>query len=275
MNLIKVLFLGDVVGSSGCRSLQKYLPTLREQLNLDLIIANVENAAPNGRGITVKTYNDLFSFGVDIMTSGNHVFFHKEICEILDRETNIIRPLNYPDTESGRGITIFKLANSKNFVVLNAMEAALLPNKTREPLPSLLENLNNYSLKESDVAAILVDFHGNSAFEKSSIAHGLDSKVSAVLGTHTHVPSADYQILPGGTAFQTDVGMCGDYLSINGIESTGALEFYNGNIKRSECIPADKPATLCGTYIEIKEDGFAHLIKPIRLGGHLDQVFLD
>lgn len=212
---MRVLFLGDVVGSPGRRGLREAMPGLREEHAPDLVIANGENSA-GGMGITERTANDLFGAGVDVITTGNHVYRHREAYEFLDRSERVIRPANYPQGNPGRGHTVVEAAGMRVGVVnLSGGVGLRVARSPFDTVDAILDRL--------DVDAVVVDFHAEVSSEKVAMGWHLDGRVAAVLGTHTHVPTADGRVLPGGTAFVSDVGMTGSRAGVLGVKPEQAL----------------------------------------------------
>ncbi len=210
---MKILFIGDIVGSPGREALAKLVPVLRERHALDAVVANGENSA-GGSGITPGTAKEIFAAGVDVITSGDHLWDQKEVVELLDSEPRFLRPLNYPSGTAGRGAGIFELPNRPPFAVLNAQGRVFMPDLD-----------NPFAVVPAEVARlrertpiILVDFHAEATSEKIAFARMLDGRVSAVVGTHTHVQTADEQIFPGGTAYLSDAGFTGPHESVLGRE---------------------------------------------------------
>ena len=249
---MKILFIGDIVGEPGRRAVKILLPKLREQHALDFVIANGENSA-GGSGITPKMAGELFSAGVDVITSGDHLWDQKEVMELLQNEPRFLRPLNYPANVPGRGAGIFEIKNSKSGIqnpvliaVLNAQGRTFMP-----PLenPFLLAAEEVKRLREQ-TKIIFVDFHAEATSEKIAFARMLDGQVSAVVGTHTHVQTADEQIFPGGTAYLTDAGFTGPHESVLGREIEPVLKkFLTGMPQRFEV--AKNRVQLHGAVIEI------------------------
>lgn len=264
---MQILFLGDIVGRSGRDAVTAYLPKLREKLAPDVIIANGENAAA-GFGITQKIAREFFAMGIHCLTTGNHVWDQRELVGQIDQEPNLLRPLNYPDGTPGRGATIITTAGGKKILIINAM-ARLFMDALDDPFAVIQKFLTQHRLGQS-VAAIFVDFHGEASSEKMAFAHYLDGRVSVVVGTHTHVPTADAMILPGGTAYQTDAGMCGDYDSVIGMKKEVPIAKFTRKLPTDRMSPADGEATLCGIFVTTDDTtGKATAIRPIRIGGKL------
>ena len=245
-NGLRVLCLGDIVGRAGRKVVQEQLPQLRKRLDVHLVIANGENAA-GGLGITKETAKELFSAGVDVITTGNHIWRHQECYSFLAKEPKLLRPANYPDGAPGTGLCIFSMPNGHKAAVINLlgrtyMEAVDCPFHTAEVLLTQIPD---------DVAIIIVDFHAEATSEKRALAHFLDGKVSAVLGTHTHVQTADAMILEQGTAALSDLGMCGcEENSVLGVRKESSIgRFYTG--LPHPFTPARGKATINGAYLQI------------------------
>ncbi|MBM10398.1 MAG: metallophosphoesterase [Magnetovibrio sp.] len=266
---MKILIVGDVVGKSGRQALLSNLPYLRDQLKLDFVVVNGENAA-HGFGITDKICTSFYEVGVDVITTGNHVWDQREIMNYIDGDGRLLRPLNYPDGTPGKGTGTYKLDDGRKVLVIHPM-CRLFMDPLDDPFACTEDALKSFTLCDN-VAAILVDVHGEASSEKQSLAHVLDGRVSAVVGTHTHVPTADHQILPGGTAFVTDLGMSGDYNSIIGMQKKNASARFTTKLPQGRLQPADGEATLCAAYIETDdESGLATRIEPVMRGGCLRQ----
>ena len=249
---MKLLFIGDIVGQPGRRAVAELLPKLRQEHHLDFVIANGENSA-GGSGITPKTAGEIFSAGVDVITSGDHLWDQKEVMELLQNEKRFLRPLNYPHGTPGRGSAIFEVRSSEFGVrssigVLNAQGRTFMP-----PLenPFLLA-LDEVKRLRQQTKIIFVDFHAEATSEKIAFARFLDGQVSAVVGTHTHVQTADEQIFPGGTAYLTDAGFTGPHESVLGREIEPVLKrFLTGMPQRFEV--AKNRVLLHGAVIEIDD----------------------
>lgn len=258
---MNILFIGDIVGSPGRRAISALLSGLKEEYSLDFVIANAENAS-GGSGIIPRVAEELFGSGVDVLTSGDHIWKRKEIFELIGREKRILRPLNFPASSPGRGSNIFKTKEGKKIGVINVngrvfMEALECPFKTalaaREELAQ-------------ETKIIIVDIHAEATSEKIALGWYLDGKVSAVLGTHTHIQTADERVLPQGTAYITDVGMCGPYDSVIGRKVENVLErFITSMPVRFEV--ADENIKLCAVVVDIDEKtGRAKSIQRIQKG---------
>lgn len=267
---MRILFLGDIVGRSGRQAVEAALPRLRESLRLDLAIVNVENAS-HGFGCAPAMAEAFFAAGADVLTLGNHAWDRKELAGYIETQPRLIRPLNYPPGTPGHGSVVVNLANGKRALVLQAM-GRLFMEPNDDPFRLTAELLGKYRLGVT-VDAIVADFHGEATSEKMAYGHSFDGRVSMVIGTHTHCPSADAQILPGGTAFQSDAGMCGDYDSVIGMEKGTAAARYWRKVPGERLSPAEGEATMCGAFLETADaTGLAVRIEPIRVGGRLSQA---
>ena len=257
---MRILFLGDVVGKAGRLAVKQFLPKLKEELRLDAVLANGENLA-GGIGMTCETMDELFAAGVDFITSGNHVWRHKEIFSRIEKDRRIIRPANYPEGTPGRGHAILTLKDGRKIAVFNILGTTYM-----EPLPCPFRAALNWveSPELVDVSVRLVDFHAEATSEKKTLGWALDGKVSAVLGTHTHVQTADAQILPHGTAYLTDLGMCGVEQSSLGMDFEAVLNRFLTKIP-STFKPAKGEISLNGAYMDINDiTGKAREIRIIR-----------
>jgi calcineurin-like phosphoesterase len=240
---MRVLFIGDVVGRSGRAAIIQHAPLLRARWNLDFVIVNGENAA-GGFGITESILEEFLAVGVDAVTLGNHAFDQREALAFIDRQPRLIRPANYPPGTPGRGAALVKNPNGSRLLVVN-----------------LLGRIFMDALEASS--------------EKWALGHFADGRASVVVGTHTHVPSADHRILTGGTGFVTDVGMTGDYDSVIGMEKDEPLRRFTRRIASGRFEPALGPATLCAVAVEIGPEGLAKAIAPVRIGGALSPATPD
>lgn len=267
---MRILFLGDLVGRSGREAAMNALPTLKKQLKPDFTIVNCENAA-HGFGVTTKICDELFDAGIDCLTTGNHVWDQREIVPYLDREKRILRPINYPKDAPGQGAHVYEDSGGRRILVVNAM-GRLFMELMDDPFAAMDTLLKSYGMGRN-VQAIFLDFHAEATAEKAGMAHHLDGRVSCVVGTHTHVPTADQQVLPGGTAFQTDAGMCGDYNSMIGMSVETALYRFTKKVPKIRLAPAEGEATVCGLFVETDDQtGFAKSVAPVRHGGRLEQT---
>lgn len=267
---MRILFLGDVVGRAGRDALCARLPALRAQLAADLVVVNAENAS-HGFGLSPDMADAFFKAGADVLTLGNHAWDRREIVPYIETQKNLLRPLNFPPGTPGQGHVLVELANGKRALVVQVM-GRLFMEPTDDPFRMTAELLGKYRLGQT-VDAIMVDVHAEATSEKAGFAHSFDGRVSFVVGTHTHVPTADAQILPGGTAFQTDAGMCGDYDSVIGMDKGVAAARFWRRTPGERLAPAEGEATLCGVVVDTDPlTGLAVAIAPLRVGGRLAQA---
>ncbi len=253
MELLKILYCGDIIGRAGRNVIIKHIKEIKEKYAIDGVIVNGENAA-HGFGLTPSIANDLLNAGADGITTGNHIWQQREIYSYLDQNKQIIRPLNYPETLPGKGWQILNI-NGKKLLIAQVLGRLFMPpiNSITEPLDNLLKL---YTLGKN-IDAILVDIHGEATSEKIALGYYLDGRVSVVAGTHTHVPTADARILPQGTGYITDVGMCGDFESVLGFEPTAPMERLAEKLTvQNRLTPANgKELTLWGVLAEINNNG--------------------
>ncbi len=267
---MRILFLGDTVGRTGREAAAAALPKLREQLRIDLAIVNAENAS-HGFGVAPEMAEALFAAGADVITLGNHAWDRKEIIPYIASHARLIRPLNFPPGTPGAGTAMVELADGRRAMVVNAM-GRLFMDPLDCPFRAMAAELTRQRLGAT-VQAIVVDFHAEATSEKWGFAHLFDGQVSLVVGTHTHCPSADHSILPGGTAFQSDAGMCGDYDSVIGMDKTIAAARFLKKLPGEKLHPAEGEATVCGLFVETDDaTGLARRAEPVRLGGRLSQA---
>ena len=264
---MKILFLGDVMGRSGRHSLRDHLPQVIIDNNIDFVIANGENAA-GGFGITESICNELYSYGVNVITTGNHLWDQKEITNYIDKDQNLLKPYNFAEGSPGLGFNIYELDNKEKIAVNNIM-GNLFMRSCDNAFFKIEEVLQKIDVK--DLSFIFVDFHAEASSEKMAMGHHLDGRVTAVVGTHTHVPTADATIMEHGTAYQTDAGMCGDYDSVIGTKKQEFVrKFATQDTERKRVPPADGVGTLCGVIIESQHDNLlAKNIQSIRIGGKI------
>ncbi|MGK2740610.1 TIGR00282 family metallophosphoesterase [Tepidicaulis sp. LMO-SS28] len=263
---MRFLFLGDIVGRSAREAVVNTVPRLRQEWALDFVVVNGENAA-GGFGITAAICDELFDAGVDVITLGNHAWDQREALTHIERENRLVRPINFPPGTPGRGQTLIEAANGARVLVINAMGRVFM-DPLDDPFAAIDQALTETPL--SDIAdAVIVDFHGEATSEKMAMGHFCDGRASLVVGTHSHIPTADAQVLPGGTAYQTDAGMCGDYDSVIGMEKDEPVNRFVTKMPRGRFTPALGPATLCGVFVETEGNGLARRVEPVRLGGRL------
>ena len=265
---MNILILGDIVGPSGREAIIKKLPNLIKKKKLDFVIVNGENAADSGVGITKKNTEDFFNAGADVITSGNHIWDEKETMEFITSETRLLRPENLTTGSPGTGSSIFKSKNNKKVAVINLMGNVFMK-KCEDVFESAKKIIQIIKLKR-DADFIVVDLHGETTSEKMAMGHFLDGQVTLLVGTHTHVPTSDYRIMEKGTAYQTDVGMCGDYNSVIGMNRENSLKKFFKDSSAKKHYPALGEATLSGLIVKASDDtGLAKEIEPIIIGGTL------
>src|SRR5579872_4633850 len=261
-----LLFIGDIIGRAGRDVVASQLPRLREALKLDFVVANGENAA-GGFGITRAIAQELFAVGVDVVTTGNHWADQKEILGYIGEEDRILRPINYPPGTPGRGSGLFETRTGARVLVVNPMGRVFM-DAIDDPFRAVEGELKACPLGEA-ADAILIDMHAEATSEKMAMGQFCDGRVSLVVGSHAHVPTADAQIFSGGTAYQTDAGACADYDSVIGMEKYEPVQRFLSKMASARYSPALGPATLCGVFVKTRDDGLASRIEPLRLGGRL------
>ena len=267
---MKILFCGDIVGKAGRKVVVDYVPKLKDVLNLDMVIVNGENAA-HGFGITPKIYNEFMRNHIDVITLGNHSFDKTDIFPILTSEKNIIRPLNYPENTVGNGYCIHTTSNGIKVAVIQLLGQIFMRSVT-DPF-ACIEDWFQKHQKGIDYDVAIVDFHAEATAEKVAMSHYLDGRASLLVGTHTHIPTADAHVLNDGTAYITDIGMCGDYDSVIGMKKEGALMRFTTSDKRNRLQPAETAGTFCAVFVDIDEKtGKATKIFPVRLGAALENT---
>ena len=270
---MKILFLGDIVGNSGCEAIKKYLPKKIEENKIDFVIVNGENAAKEGVGITEEITKNLFDCRVDVITTGNHIWDQKETATYIEKENRLLRPKNLIEPSPGKGFGIYDSKNGFKIGVLNLMGNVFMPGKFDDAFESAQKFIVKNKLK-NDYDFLIVDFHGEITSEKMAMGHFFDGKATLVVGTHTHVPTSDTMILEKGTAYQTDAGMCGDYNSVIGMNKENSLNMFMKKksvytIGRKH-FPAEGEASLCGLIVECDiETGLATRINQFIYGGEL------
>lgn len=267
---MRILFIGDVIGRSGRAIVLERLPSLIAQWKLDLVVVNGENAA-GGFGITETIYNDLIDAGADAITLGNHAWDQREALVFIERAPRLIRPLNFPKGTPGRGAAMIDTKNGKRALVINVM-GRIYMDPLDDPFAAIERELAACPLR-SGADAIIVDMHAEATSEKQAMGFFCDGRASLVVGTHTHVPTADHRILPGRTAFVSDVGMTGDFDSVIGMAKDEPLNRFLRKIPTSKFEPAMGPATLCGLAVETDDaSGLATKVAAVRLGGALEEA---
>jgi 2',3'-cyclic-nucleotide 2'-phosphodiesterase len=270
---VNILFCGDVMGRPGREAIKTHVPLLRRALALDLVVVNAENAA-HGFGLTGRLCAELYECGVDILTTGNHAWDQRELIAYIDTDPCVLRPANFPPGTPGAGWRLHPVKDRGAVLVINLM-GRLFMDALDDPFARLATILADYPLGAggslgAGAAAILIDFHAEASSEKMALGHFADGRVSAVFGTHTHVPTADAQILPGGTAYQTDAGMCGDYDSVIGLQKAAAVRRFVTKMPGERPQVAEGEGSLCGILLETDDaSGLARRVEPVRLGGRL------
>src|ERR1700686_4858273 len=266
---MRILFVGDIVGRSGRTVVNERVPDLVRDWKLDLVVANGENAA-GGFGITEAIYRELLDAGVDAITLGNHAWDQKEALVFIERAPRLIRPINFPAGTPGRGAAMIEAKNGARVLVVNAMGRIFM-----EPLDDPFAAVENELMAcplQTGADAIIVDIHGEATSEKQAMGYFCDSRASLVVGTHTHAPTADQRVLPGGTAFMSDVGMTGDFDSVIGMAKEEPLQRFLRRVSSARFEPASGPATLCAVAVETDNStGLAARVAAVRLGGALEE----
>lgn len=261
---MRLLFLGDVVGRPGRTAIASQLPDLRRRWRLDCVIINGENAA-GGFGITEAICDELLAVGADAVTLGNHSWDQREALVFIERQPRLIRPVNFVRGTPGRGAALIELADGRRVLVVNAI-ARVFMGLADDPFAAVEREVDACPLGQA-CDAILIDFHGEATSEKQAMGVFLDGRVSVVVGTHTHVPTADARVMPGGTAYQSDAGMCGDYDSVLGCDKGEPLRRFLEATPGSRFEAANGPGTLCGLAVEIDDrSGLAVKVSRVALG---------
>jgi metallophosphoesterase (TIGR00282 family) len=267
---MKILFLGDVVGRSGRTAIIEQLGKLREDWRLDFVVVNGENAS-NGAGLTAAHAKALLDAGADVLTLGDHSFDQKDMIQFCEAEPRIIRPLNFSKSAPGKGAKVFEASRGRKVLVAQALGQVFMKRPFDDPF-SALETVLKAHPMGGNVNASLIDIHCEATSEKMAVGHFCDGRASIVVGTHTHVPTSDTMILPGGTAFQSDAGMCGDYNSVIGMDKAEPLRRFITGMPKGRFEPANGEATLSGIYVETDDrTGKATRVEAVRQGGRLSQ----
>lgn len=265
---MKILFLGDVVGEAGRKAIKKQLPALKKQLGVDFAIVNGENAA-SGFGITQLICKEMQNAGADCITGGDHIWDQKEVPSFIGQHPLLLRPANFPEKAPGAGHRLFTMPDGRKVLVIHLLGQLFMKYQLDCPFACVDRILESYRLGAT-ADAIVVDIHAEATSEKMAVGHHLDGRVSLVVGSHTHVPTADTMILPGSTGYQTDAGMCGDYDSIIGFKKAISLKNFTQKYRSERLSPSEGEATLCGTLIETApRTGLCLAITPVRVGGTL------
>ena len=269
---MRFLFVGDVVGRSGRAAVLQQVPLLRARWDLDFVVVNGENAA-GGFGLTEAIFEEFLDAGVDAVTLGNHAFDQREALVFIERQPRLIRPANYPPGTPGRGSAIVENSQGARLLIVNLL-GRIFMDALDDPFAALNRELAGDPLGNG-CHAVVIDMHAEASSEKWALGHFANGRASLVIGTHTHVPSADHRILSGGTGFVTDVGMTGDYDSVIGMEKDEPLRRFTRRIPSGRFEPAQGPATLCAVAAEIDDRGLAKAIAPVRIGGLLNPAAPD
>ena len=266
---MNILILGDIMGPSGRKAIIEKLPEIIRKKKIEFVVVNGENAADPGVGITKENSEDFFTAGADVITTGNHVWDQKETLEFINFEKRLLRPNNLFKGAPGNGFGIFRGKKNMKIAVINLMGNVFMK-KCDDVFESAKQFVEKVKLKK-DADFIIVDFHGEITSEKMAIGHFFDGKATMVVGTHTHVPTSDYRIMTEGTAYQTDIGMCGDYNSVIGMNKENSLKKFLKDPTAIKHYPAMGEATISGLMV-IADDktGLASKIEPIILGKHLE-----
>ena len=268
---MRLLFLGDVMGRAGRTAVIEQLPSLRERLRLDFVVVNGENSA-SGFGMTARIGEALLDAGADCITLGDHAFDQKDMLPHIDLEPRIIRPLNIARTAPGAGMRLFDAPRGRKVAVVQALGQVFMRQPFDDPFSAIEAALRKTPIG-AVADAIIVDFHAEATSEKMAMGHFLDGKVSLVVGTHTQVPTGDTMILPRGTAYQSDAGMCGDYDSVIGMDKAEPLRRFITGMPGARFSPADGPATLSGVFVETDDrTGLAKQVSPVRVGRRLMEI---
>ena len=268
---MKLLFLGDVMGRAGRRAIVETLPRLRAEWRLDFVVVNAENAT-SGAGLSAGHAAALLEAGADCLTLGDHAFDQKEMLQFIEREPRILRPLNYSKASPGKGFRLMPARDGRKVLVAQVLGQVFMKRPFDDPFSALEPVLKAHPLGGL-ASAVIVDVHCEATSEKMALGHYCDGRASLVAGTHTHVPTADAMILPGGTGYLTDAGMCGDYVSVIGMEKTEPMRRFLTGMPRERFTPAMGEATLSGVYVETDDrSGKATRIAMVREGGALTRA---
>lgn len=265
---MRILFLGDVMGRAGRAAITEHLPKLRLDWRLDFVVVNGENAT-SGAGISAGHAKELLDAGADCLTLGDHAFDQRDMLQFIAQEPRILRPLNFAKDAPGAGARVYQARGGKQILVAQALGQVFMKRPFDDPFSALDAVLKKFP-RGGTVQAALIDIHAEATSEKMAIGHFCDGRASIVVGTHTHVPTADAMILPGGTAYQSDAGMCGDYNSVIGMDKAEPMRRFITGMPRDRFTPATGAATLSGLFVETEDrTGAATSVQPVRIGGHL------
>jgi len=265
---MNILFLGDVVGGNSRRYICQNLSEIKRQFNIDFCIVNVDNAS-GGFGIAPNCAKDFLQSGADVLTGGDHIWDQREANIFLNQDRRLLRPHNFPKSAPGSGFREFLGAGDKKYLVIHLMGQVFMKYNVNCPFECAEEILKNYRLGQN-IDAIFVDFHAEATSEKMAMAKFLDGKISAIIGSHTHIPTNDCHIMRFGSAYQSDAGMCGDYDSVIGMDKNTPIQTFLHKRKMDKMEPAKGEVTICGAVIEVEnKTGLASKIFPIKIGGVL------
>jgi len=268
---MRILFLGDVMGRSGRTAITTHLPTLRTDWRLDFVVVNAENTS-NGTGLTAAHAKLILDAGADVITLGDHAFDQKDMMSFISQEPRILRPINYAKAAPGQGARVYEDVRGRKVLVAQVLGQVFMKRPFDDPFSAIDGVLKSHPMG-GQVQASLVDVHAEATSEKMAMGHWCDGRASILVGTHTHVPTADAMILPGGTAYQTDAGMCGDYNSVIGMEKDEPLRRFITGMPKDRFTPAKEEATLAGLFVETDDrSGKALSIAQVRHGGRLQSA---
>lgn len=268
---MRILFLGDVMGRAGRAAVSENLPKLRAEWRLDFVVVNGENAT-NGMGLSEDHAKTLLDAGADCLTLGDHAFDQKDMLQFIEREPRILRPLNYAKNAPGKGYRLFTAGNGRKVLVAQVLGQVFMKRPFDDPF-SAIEPVLKAHPRGGLADAVIVDMHCEATSEKMAMGHYCDGRASLVVGTHTHVPTADAQVLSGGTGYLSDAGMCGDYNSVIGMDKVEPLRRFVTGMPKSRFTPASGEATLSGVFVETDDKtGQARFVRMVRIGGHLEQA---
>jgi metallophosphoesterase, MG_246/BB_0505 family len=266
---MRILFLGDVMGRSGRTAIIERLPALRAEWRLDFVVVNAENAS-GGAGLTGAHAKALLEAGADVLTLGDHAFDQKDMLTAIEGLPSVLRPVNFAKQAPGRGAALFSDARGRKVLVIQVLGQVFMKRAFDDPFSAVDDALRRLA---GQAQAVIVDMHCEATSEKMGMGHFCDGRASLVVGTHTHVPTGDAQVLPGGTAFQSDAGMCGDYDSVIGMEKAEPMRRFVTGMGKARFTPAMGPATLSGVFVETDDrTGKAQRVAPVRIGGRLAEA---
>ena len=268
---MRILFLGDIMGRSGRRALAEHLPSLRDAWRLDFVVVNGENAT-GGMGLSADHAKLILDAGADCITLGDHAFDQKDMMQFIEIEPRVLRPINFAKSAPGLGARLFDAPQGRKVYVAQVLGQVFMKRPFDDPFSQIDDTLKKAPLK-GRADAVIVDIHAEATSEKMGLGHWIDGRASLVVGTHTHIPTADTQILPRGTAYQSDAGMCGDYNSVIGMDKEEPINRFITGMRKGRFTPAEGPATLSGVFVETdNSSGLALVVRPIRVGGRLHQA---